>query len=258
MTPSQAEKQLRKRLKPPRALKGCSALFNVEALRGTFVGTVVQTEARGGGRFRESRAHSWEGCAKLPRDSAVSKDGCIFLHNGIKDSACPSQAAAPMLRLMRPVLARLILFGMLLLCTGCSSFDRRWNTAQTASITGAEPFAGAYQGTWESARYKGASGKLWCILTRRAPDLYEAEFRATWHGIFSSRHSVNLRVVERKGRGDEASARIAGATEIKMWVGSGRYRCEGRVTTAGLIADYDAEIDRGKFTLSRIRREIRR
>ncbi len=252
MAPRETQEQFRQRLETPRAFERGSAFFDVEALRGTFIGTMVQAEARGCGRFRESRAHSWEGCAKLPRDGSVSKDGCIFLHNAIKDSACSNRATAPKLPSMRPVFARLILFGMLVLCTGCSDFDQRWSAERSRSTTETEPFAGAYQGTWESSRYKGASGKLWCVLKRRAPDLYEAEFRATWHGIFSSRHKVSLRVFERNGRGKSATARIGGGTEIRMWVGSGHYRCEGMVTTTGLIADYDAEIDRGKFLLSRV------
>src|SRR5687768_9965587 len=121
---------------------------------------------------------------------------------------------------MRPALLRLIVLAVLLLCTSCSDFDRRWKSMKVAS-THPDSFAGSYEGTWESSRYKGTSGKLWCILTQQGPGVYQAEFRATWHGIFSSRHTVNLRVVDLKGRGRNAVARVAGATEIRMWVGSG-------------------------------------
>ena len=251
MAPCQTKEQLRKRLKSPWTLECRATLFNVQAFRRAFVSAMVQAEARGSGRFRESRAHSWEGCAKLPRDTPLSKDGCIFLHNAVKDSACPERFPGPMLDAMRPALVRLILLGTLLLCAGCSGFDRRWNAAKSASPH-PDSFAGAYQGTWESSQYKGASGKLWCILTRRAPDLYHAEFRATWHGIFSSRHAVDLRVTDRKGRANYASAKISGAAEIRMWIGAGRYRCEGEVTTTGLTADYDAKLDRGRFSLVRV------
>jgi hypothetical protein len=157
-----------------------------------------------------------------------------------------------MLTQMQPALLRLILLAMLLLCTSCSDFDRRWKLLQAPS-THRDFFSGSYEGTWESTRYKGASGKLWCILTQQGPGVYQAEFRATWHGIFSSRHTVNLRITDRKGRGANEVVRFTGATEIRIWVGSGHYRCDGEITPAGLVADYDAEIDRGKFTLSRVR-----
>ena len=255
MTPRETKEQFGERLETPRTLEGGSPLFDVEALRGTFVDTMVQAEARGCGWFRESGAHSWEGCAKLPRDGSVSKDGCIFLYNAVKDSACANPETRPMLAHMRPAVARSILLGMLLLCTACSDFQGRWSAAQSASLGTGEPFAGAYEGTWQSSRYKGASGKLWSILTRRGPDLYEAEFRATWHGIFSSRHTVTLRVIERKGAGKYATAIISGAAEIRLWIGAGHYRCQGKVTTSGLNADYDAEIDRGSFSLTRVRKE---
>ena len=152
---------------------------------------------------------------------------------------------------MRPILARLILLGVMLLCTSCSDYDRRWKSMQSAATT-TDLYAGSYEGTWESSRYKGASGKLWCILTLQGPNLYSAEFRATWHGIFSSRHKVQLHVTSRRGKGSKAVATFAGAMEIKMWIGSGRYRCDGEVTPRSLVANYDAEIDRGKFSLVRV------
>ena len=88
MPPGETQEQLRERLESPGTLERGATLFDVETFSGTFVGAVVQAEARGSGRFQESGAHSWEGCANLPLECSVSKDGCIFLCNAVKDSAC--------------------------------------------------------------------------------------------------------------------------------------------------------------------------
>lgn len=151
---------------------------------------------------------------------------------------------------MPTAIFRVLLLGLLFFGASCSDYDRRW-AAQSAA-PGADPFEGSYTGTWKSARYVGATGKLRCILTRQAPNLYRAEFHATWHGIFSSTHSVILRVTDWRRAQGKPVAKFAGATEIKMWIGSGRYRCTGELTPGGFVADYDADYDRGKFEVTRV------
>ena len=81
--------------------------------------------------------------------------------------------------------------------------------------------------------------------------MYLAEFRATWHGIFSSRHSVMLRITDRERMSGLPVAKFTGATEIRMWIGSGRYRCTGTLKPGGFVAEYDADYDRGRFELKR-------
>src|SRR5947207_3251727 len=99
MSPGETQEQLRQRFESPGTLERGPAFFDVKTFGGTFVGTVVQAEARGSGRFQESGAHSCEGCAKLPREGSVSKDGCIFLCNAVKDSACREREPRCMLAL---------------------------------------------------------------------------------------------------------------------------------------------------------------
>jgi hypothetical protein len=152
---------------------------------------------------------------------------------------------------MAPAVFRFLTLGIVFVGLSCSSYDSRWKAAQTAPPT-ADAFAGNYVGTWKSARYNGAHGKLWCILTPCAPDAYRADFRATWHGIFSSTHSVILRVTERSATGPRRFVKFAGGTEIKMWIGSGRYSCAGKITADAFLADYDAAYDRGRFELTRV------
>jgi hypothetical protein len=143
------------------------------------------------------------------------------------------------------------LFSVVLLGAGCSSYERRWTAAQAAARA-SDPFVGSYAGKWGSFRYKNATGKLWCILTQQSPDIYLAEFRATWHGIFSSTHTVTLRVTDRAKAAGRPIAAFTGAAEIKMWIGSGRYHCTGKLSPTSFVAEYDADYDRGRFELQRI------
>lgn len=154
---------------------------------------------------------------------------------------------------MRALLLQIGVF--VLFFTGCSSYDHRWeeHASRTASTTaGNRPsLSGSYEGKWQSNRYKGTDGKLWCILEEEGPDRLLAEFRATWHGVFSSEHKIALHVTGRKTVNGKPAVAFAGETEIKMWVGSGKYRCTGVLTRDSFTADYDAAYDRGRFILSR-------
>src|SRR5688500_7177757 len=100
---------------------------------------------------------------------------------------------------MRSGFYRLILLIALSATTGCSDYAYRWkNPPSHVSVN--DSFEGSYIGIWESTRYRKTSGKLWCILLRHRldKDHYVASFRATWHGIFASEHTVTLKIKERK------------------------------------------------------------
>ena len=167
----------------------------------------------------------------------------------------------------------------------CSNYDSRWGHPHFAA-GGKDRFEGSYEGTWKSTSHPGTSGKLWCIVTKKSRSEYLAEFKATWHGVFSSEHSVVLKITEKgdmprwfplfswpsdfKYRqrknlpldaktlddhfvraGTEPLWKFTGETEIKMWIGSGTYRCTGKMNGWALEASYDATYDRGTFTLTR-------
>lgn len=155
-----------------------------------------------------------------------------------------------MKRPMRTYATRLLLLTVLLFVAGCSSYQKKWQNPPLAS-GGKDLLEGSYEGRWESSQYKGASGRLWCVLTRRSADSYEADFRATWHGIFSSRHQVILKTKPAKRVDGKRVTPFEGAMEIRMWIGSGHYHCIGTMTPQDFRAEYDAEYDRGVFTLTR-------
>jgi hypothetical protein len=156
---------------------------------------------------------------------------------------------------------RLVTAFCALLFSACSAYERKWNVARAARPS-ADPVEGAYLGTWDSARYEAAGGKLKCIVTRKGRGEYLAEFRATWHGIFTSTHSVILRATAPTRRGNGA-VRFSGEAAISMWIGSGTYRCEGMMVpatigdTPGLVparitARYHATYDSGTFDLAKV------
>ena len=167
----------------------------------------------------------------------------------------------------------------------CSSYDSRWRHPHFAA-GGKDRFEGSYVGTWKSTSHPGAGGRLWCIVTKKSRDEYLAEFKATWHGVFSSEHAVVLKITEkgdmprwfpmfswpsdfkyRQSKNFPIDAKImdnhfvragtkplwkfTGETEIKMWIGSGTYRCTGKMNGWAMEASYDATYDRGTFAIGR-------
>jgi hypothetical protein len=136
--------------------------------------------------------------------------------------------------------------------TACSNFDSRFAQGSNATRKG-DGFAGTYEGKWTSSSHPGSGGKLWCILTKQRENEYLAEFKATWHGVFSSTHSVVLQGKSRPSKGRAAPVlALAGTSEIRMFVGAGTYRCEGQTDGRRMQACYDATYDRGTFDLLRV------
>lgn len=143
---------------------------------------------------------------------------------------------------LRVSFLRLCLCILALSLAACSSYDARWQRPHFAA-GGKDKFEGSYVGTWTSKSHPGTGGRLWCIVTKKSRTEYLAEFKATWHGVFSSEHNVVLK--------KHALGTFSGETEIKMWIGSGTYRCTGKMTGSHLMASYDATYDSGAFALAR-------
>ena len=134
----------------------------------------------------------------------------------------------------------------------CSNYESKF--AREASVTlRNNALAGAYEGTWTSSNHPGGGGKLWCILNQQGESDYLAEFKATWHGVFSSTHEVVLRTQRGKSRSAGTKAlTFSGEAPIKMFIGAGTYQCEGRMDGRRIQARYDATYDRGNFELKRV------
>ncbi len=144
-----------------------------------------------------------------------------------------------------PMLWKAALFGAAaaLLCS-CSSFSHRW--AAAPKPTAGDPFAGRWDGTWDSASRPGEGGRLQCVFTPIQPHIYEAAFHAHWK-IFASDYAANFDVV-RRGRVLD----FRGTHQMPAIFG-GMYHFSGHITPVKFTAHYDSNYDRGTFTLARPR-----
>ncbi|MEQ1851648.1 MAG: hypothetical protein ABMA01_08665 [Chthoniobacteraceae bacterium] len=138
---------------------------------------------------------------------------------------------------------------LMLALSACSNFDSRF--ARGVPTGGPDDrFSGTYAGHWASSSHPGGGGKLWCILQKQKDATYLAEFRATWHGVFASEHSIVLH--PKRARAGAGSRTFQGTAALDTFIGSGTYRCEGTMDGKRMRACYDATYARGTFDLQRV------
>ena len=159
--------------------------------------------------------------------------------------------AAGLYPVMMQQIHRFLMCLAVLVLAGCSSYEKRFAAAAARVPEKGDRFSGAYSGEWKSTSHPGADGRLWCILERRKDGTHHADFKATWHGVFSSEHSVVLQPGKAKPGGAQA---FSGTSVIKMFIGSGTYSCEGTMDGTRVRADYDATYDRGSLDVKRVAR----
>src|SRR5205823_4942689 len=120
----------------------------------------------------------------IPVSSATWRGGLSFAES------CRRWMGGFIIQLMRPsrwiaATAAVLFLGL----SGCSSFDRDYRQAMTGAA--ADGIEGAWQGRWESQGGHGGGG-LRAVLTRTAPDVCHARFRARFWGIFEADEDVDL------------------------------------------------------------------
>ncbi|MDQ3625257.1 MAG: hypothetical protein M3463_22725 [Verrucomicrobiota bacterium] len=127
-------------------------------------------------------------------------------------------------------------------CAACSSFNQDWK--QAAAAPARDPFAGAYEGRWTSAKHRGASGRLRCVFTRMDDTRYHGRFRANWMA-FVSGYDTTFRTAR---RGD--ALEFQGEHDIgALW--GGVYRYSGRIERGRFAARYTSSYDEGTFEMTR-------
>lgn len=131
---------------------------------------------------------------------------------------------------------------------GCSSFEREWRDAQSYRGAGRDRFAGPWEGQWISSRHgsppKPVGGRLRCILRPVDTAIYQAHFKANWHGLATT-YKVDFRMDPRDGE-----LRFLGGYDLGPLAG-GVYRYDGRVTPARFESSYDSSYDTGRFEMRR-------
>jgi hypothetical protein len=132
---------------------------------------------------------------------------------------------------------------ILLVATGCSSFNREWKTA-TAVPGATNRFDGRWEGTWLSD-VNGHNGALRCVLKRVSDTHYQAHFKATYWKIFRGSYEVDLT------GGWEKGVWTFQGNEDLGWLFGGVYRYQGRISPTNFFSTYESKHDHGKFELRR-------
>lgn len=162
----------------------------------------------------------------------------------------PPTSCSPMslYRLLHPAL-----FAVTLAClTSCGTgFRKAWNQAPAAAGV-----AGKWEGTWLSA-VNGHTGTLKCVVTPRpgAKDSGGAAggrphtfyYRATWKKILSGSYQAVHHVQDKGG-----AQIFKGDHQMPDWAG-GKYHYEGTVKGDEFNACYECALDRGTFTMKRVK-----
>ncbi|SKB06216.1 hypothetical protein SAMN02745166_04420 [Prosthecobacter debontii] len=147
-------------------------------------------------------------------------------------------------------MTRLPLFLLLcfaaLLCSCSMSFHREWKAALKAGPQ--EGVEGAWEGTWQSD-VNGHHGKLRSVVgpVKNAEGDHSFHYHATWGKILSGAYRADHRVRQVKN----VSA-FQGQHQMPNWAG-GLYTYEGTVKGDDFKATYECSMDKGSFTMKRVR-----
>lgn len=133
---------------------------------------------------------------------------------------------------------------LLVIFTGCASFERDWRHASLQPTPPADQVSGAWRGTWLSD-VNGHTGELRCLVTEKRPDEYEFCFKATYWKVFRYSYIVTMPVEftpdKMSFKGQENLGYLAG----------GVYHYEGTIVETNLNATYRCKFDHGIFKLNR-------
>jgi hypothetical protein len=136
----------------------------------------------------------------------------------------------------------LLLAGFSIFTSGCSSFNRDWEKAETLSFqTG---LAGRWEGTWSSDQ-NGHSGALRCLIEPINQESYRARFDSTYKQVLHFKSTVLL-----NGRMTNDVFRFQGEAKLPWWAG-GIYNYDGGVTKNNFFSTYKNKYDHGTFQMTR-------
>lgn len=130
-----------------------------------------------------------------------------------------------------------------LLATGCSSFQHRWEAAGRFAPTG-DALEGRWQGSWQSDR-NGHTGHLRCLLAKRGDQAYAADFEARYWKVLVFHTEVMLHTLPATNQ-----VRFRGESQLPAWAG-GTYYYAGHSDGQDWFCTYSNRYDHGTFTLRR-------
>lgn len=130
--------------------------------------------------------------------------------------------------------------------SGCASYERDWRNAMQQPPAKPGTIAGPWKGNWLSD-HDGHHGELRCLVTAVEPDLYEFRFKATYWKLFRFSYSVNM-PVECSSEG----CKFHGEADLGGLAG-GIYHYDGTLTGTNLHSTFKCKYDYGTFDLTRPR-----
>jgi hypothetical protein len=154
-----------------------------------------------------------------------------------------------------PHLLRFVLFSIVLtLLSSCNGQFR--NAWRTAPATGG--VNGKWEGTWLSA-VNGHHGKLRCVVNDVLKEYPVGQkppsgrphgffYHATWKSILSGSYKAVHQVQPKK----DGTYTFKGDHVMPEWAG-GKYHYEGTIKGDDFNACYECALDRGTFTMRRVR-----
>ena len=137
--------------------------------------------------------------------------------------------------------AKLLPLSLLLILTGCSSFDREWKAAAEQR----QPdISGRWEGRWLSDK-NGHTGRLRAVMTQTDSEHYKAHFHATFWKIFHATYMVPLEFEKRNSelflKGEADLGKLSGGT----------YVYEAKATPNEFFSTYRSKYDHGTFEMKR-------
>ena len=152
------------------------------------------------------------------------------------------------MNLPQPLRFALPLLVLTVLSSCGSDFRKAWKRDICPAPPAANGVAGKWEGTWLSAA-NGHHGNLRCVVggpTNKQGD-HEFFYHATWKSILSGSYKA-VHNVQKKGDGYT----FKGDHQMPEWAG-GKYHYEGTIKGDNFNACYESAMDRGTYTMKRVR-----
>ena len=126
-----------------------------------------------------------------------------------------------------------------LLATGCTSFEKKWQTARQQPLPAGD-ITGTWTGTWQNTN-NAHGGALRALVTQVNPTNYAVRFHAVW-GTHSGSFKTEL---IGQSEGDEFV--FVGHKRILGFLITTR----GHANATNFFSTYESRFDTGTFTLKR-------
>jgi hypothetical protein len=141
------------------------------------------------------------------------------------------------------------LIPLVLVLTGCSSFNREWRQAATQPPT-TTGITGRWEGRWKSEA-NGHNDKLRAIITAVDTNHYDVKFHAAyknWSTLYLTVHfGYTVRMETMPG---QEGLKFRGSEDLGFLAG-GVYTYEGRADATNYFSTYKSKYDWGTFEMKR-------